>query len=118
MITSMIRRTVLALGAAALVAGIAGGPARADDDDWHHGRGRDHHEREWHEREWHEHEWRDWCLNHPGAYAYPGYYCPVPVPPPIVYAPPPAVIYAPPPAVIYVPPPRPAIEIEIPVHIR
>jgi hypothetical protein len=113
MTTSMIRRTVLALGAAALVAGIAGGPARADDDDWHHGRGREHHE-----REWHEHGWRDWCLNHPGAYAYPGYYCPVPAPPPVVYAPPPAVIYAPPPAVIYVPPPRPAIEIEIPVHIR
>jgi hypothetical protein len=92
MTTSMIRRMVLALGAAALVAGIAVGPARADDDDWHHGRGH-------REREWHEHERRD-------------------APPAVIYAPPPAVIYAPPPAVIYVPPPRPAIEIEIPIHIR
>ena len=96
MTTSMIRGMVLALGAAALVAGIAA-PARADDDDWHHGRGRGHHERE---REWHEHEWRD-------------------APPAVIFTPPPAVMYAPPPAVIYAPlPPRPAIEIEVPIHIR
>ena len=101
MTPSMIRRMVLALGTAALVASIAG-PARADDDDRGHGRGREHREREWHER-----EWRD----APPAVIY--------TPPPAVYyAPPPAVYYAPSPTVIYVPPPRPAIEIEIPIHIR
>jgi hypothetical protein len=115
MTPSMIRRMVLALGAAAFAASIAT-PARADDDDWHHGRGHEHRE-----REWREHEWREWCVSHPGAYAHPGYYCPVPAPPPpaVIYAPPPAVIYAPPPpAVIYAPAPQPAIEIEVPIHIR
>lgn len=106
MTPSKIRTMILALGAAALVAGIAG-PVRADPEDWRHGP--EHRER-WHEREWHE-----WCLGHPGAFAYPGYYCPVPVP----VAPPPAVIYAPPPAVIYAPPPPPpVIGIEVPIHIR
>jgi hypothetical protein len=99
MTTSMIRSMVLALGAAALVVGIAA-PARADDDDWHHGR-------EHREREWHEHDRRD----APPAVIYTA-------PPAVYYAPPPAVYYAPPPAVIYAPPPRPAIEIEIPLHIR
>jgi hypothetical protein len=103
MTPSMIRRMILALGTAALVASIAA-PARADDDDGdrHHGRGREHREREWHER-----EWRD----APPAVIYTP-------PPPVYYAPPPAVYYAPPPAVIYVAPPRPAFEIEIPIHIR
>jgi hypothetical protein len=110
----MIRRLVQVLGAAALVAGIAG-PSRADDDDRRHGREHEHRE-----REWREHEWREWCMSHPGAYAYPGYYCPVPAPPPVVYAPPPppVVVEAPPPAVIYVQPPRPAVVIEVPIHIR
>jgi hypothetical protein len=104
MTMSTIRNMVLVLGAAALVAGVAA-PALAEDD-WDHGRGREHRE-----REWREHEWREWCFSHPGAYAYPGYYCPVPAPPP------PTVIYAPPPAIIYAPPP-PTLQIEVPIHIR
>lgn len=115
MTASTIRGMVLALGAAALVAGVAG-DARADDDGWHRGRGHEEHE-----YEWRVHEWHDWCAHHPGAYAYPGYYCPVPLPPPppapVYYAPPP-----PPPAVIYAapppPPPAPAIEVVVPLHIR
>jgi hypothetical protein len=113
MTSSGIRGIVLALGAAALVAG-AGSVARADDDGWHHGHGR-----EYRESEWREHEWREWCFHHPGAYAYPGYYCPVPMPPPppapVYYAPPP-----PPPVVIYAPPPPPpaGLEIVVPIHIR
>jgi hypothetical protein len=110
--SSMIRHLLLVLGTAALVASITG-PARADDDDRRHGREHEHRD-----REWREHEWREWCMRHPGAYAYPGYYCPVPAPPPVVYAPPPVVVEPPPPAVIYVPPPRPAVVIEVPIHIR
>jgi hypothetical protein len=112
MTPSMIRSMFVALGAVALVASIAS-PARADRDDSRHGG--EHRER------WHEHEWREWCGGHPGAYAYPGYYCPAYAPPPaVIYAPPPpAVIYTPPPAVIYAPPPpRPTLEIEVPIHIR
>ncbi len=112
MTASIVRGMVLALGAAALVAGV-GGTARADDDHWRHEHGRDYRE-----SEWREHEWREWCFHHPGAYAYPGYYCPVPLPPPppapVYYAPPP-----PPPVIIYAPPPPPpAVEIVVPIHIR
>jgi hypothetical protein len=107
MARSVFRRTVLALGAAALLAGIAA-PAFADNDDWRHDR------HEWRERaEYRDREWHEWCLRHPGAYAYPGYVCPVPAPPTVYYAPP---YYAPPPAVIYTPPP--SLEIFVPLHIR
>lgn len=110
MTLSMIRSIVVALGAAALVTGAAS-TACADDEDWRHGR--EHRER------WGEHEWHKWCRGHPGAFAYPGYYCPGHAPPPVVVAPPPAVIYAPPPPpVVYAPPPPPLIGIEVPVHIR
>jgi hypothetical protein len=109
MTRSVLRSLVLALGATALLAGIAAAPARADDDWRHHDR-RDR--EDWREHaEWRDREWRDWCLSHPGAYAYPGYVCPVPAPPTVYYAPPP-----PPPAVIYAPPP--SLEIVVPFHIR
>jgi hypothetical protein len=108
MTRSVLRSMVLALGATALLAGIAAAPARADDD-WRHER-RDHDE--WRERAaWRDHEWHEWCLRHPGAYAYPGYVCPVPAPPTVYYAPPP-----PPPAVIYTPPP--SLEIVVPFRIH
>jgi hypothetical protein len=109
------RRLVLAMAASALAAGMAAAPARADDDDW---RGRRHEwrEHEWREHEWREHEareryWTEWCLRHPGAYAYPGYVCPLPAPPAVVYAPPP-----PPPAVIYTP--APSLEVVVPIRLR
>ncbi len=103
---------VLALGLGALLGGAAL-PARADDD-WRRERREEWREREWreHERErheWREHEWREWCLRHPGAYAYPGYYCSVPAPPPVVYVPatvPPPVVVAPPPSIEVVVPLR------------
>jgi hypothetical protein len=114
----LLRRSLLALAGTALLAGIAGAPARADDD-W---RGRhERREHEWREHEWREHEarerwraheWAEWCAYHPGAYAYPGYVCPVPAPPAVVYAPAPP----PPPAVIYQPPP--SVEFVLPIHIR
>ena len=110
MVSSRLRTMIVALGAAAIVAGAAGG---ASADEWRR------------EREWREHEWREWCRYHPGAYAYPGYYCPVPAPPPVVYAPPPpAVIYAPPPPVVVYtpppppPPPAPALEVVVPIRIK
>ena len=114
MARSVFRSMVLALGAAALLAGAAA-PAFADDDDWRHERRERHEREEWrdhHEHaEWRDREWHEWCLRHPGAYAYPGYVCPVPAPPTVYYAPPP-----PPPAVIYTPPP--SLEIVVPFHIR
>jgi hypothetical protein len=107
------RRMVLALSATALLAGFAAAPARADDD-WRRHERRDR--EDWRERderreEWREREWREWCYRHPGAYAYPGYVCPVPAPPTVYYAPP-----APPPAVIYTPPP--SLEIVVPFRIH
>jgi hypothetical protein len=111
MTRSVFRSMVLALGAAALLAGLTAPPARADDDWRRHERWREREERrdEWRDREWHE-----WCLRHPGAYAYPGYVCPVPAPPTVYYAPP--SYYAPPPAVIYTPPP--SLEIVVPFRIH
>jgi Domain of unknwon function (DUF3824) len=122
MTRSVFRSMVLALGATALLAGIAAAPARADDDwrqherrdreDW---RDRDERREEWRERAgWRDREWHEWCFRHPGAYAYPGYVCPMPAPPTVYYAPP--SYYAPPPAVIYTPPP--SLEIVVPFHIR
>jgi hypothetical protein len=112
---------VLALGATALLAGLAVAPARADDDRGRH-EWRERHEREewrerheWREREaWRDNDWREWCLRHPGAYAYPGYVCPVPAPPTVYYAPP--YYQSPPPAVIYTPPP--SLEIVVPFRIH
>ena len=117
---ALLRRSMLALTGTALLAGIAAAPARADDDDWRRHERREHEERE---RAHQEHQWAVWCHHHPGAYAYPGYVCPMPAPPAVVYAPappPPAVVYAPapppPPAVIYQPPPT--VEFVVPIHIR
>lgn len=95
----MIRTLMMALGVAAVMSGMAVAPARADDGDWHHGRG------EWRDREWRgegpEGGWRrrEWCEYHPYACGYPGYVYGAP-PPPVYYAaplpPPPPVVYAPP----------------------
>jgi hypothetical protein len=103
---SFVRALVLGVGAGALLAGIAVS-ARADDDHW-----RQRHD---------EHKWHQWCRHHPGAYAYPGYYCS----PAVVVAPPPAVVIAPPPpAVVVAPPapvvvaPLPSVNVVVPIHIR
>jgi hypothetical protein len=113
MARSVFRSMVLTLGTTALLAGMAA-PAFADDD-WRRERAE---RREYREREeyreraaWRDREWYEWCLRHPGAYAYPGYVCPVPAPPAVYYAPP-----APPPAVIYAPPP--SLEIVVPFRIH
>jgi hypothetical protein len=89
-----LRPLVLAGAVAALLAGMGGAPARADD--WEHrGDGYRQHENwrehEWHERDRREHEWREheWRERHgwgaPRYYAAPGY---VYAPPPVVYPPP------------------------------
>jgi hypothetical protein len=111
MARSVYRSLILGLGATAVLACVAAAPARADDDRWRHERHEDWRDREERREEWREREWREWCYRHPGAYAYPGYYCPMPAPPPVVYAPPP-----PPPPVIYAP--QPSLEIVVPFHVR
>jgi hypothetical protein len=95
----IFRTLVMALGVATVMGGIMVRPARAHDDDWHHG-----HEG-WREHNWREHEWRErgWRWHHPQAYSYPGYpgYAYGYAPPPVIYAPPPPVYYAPAPPPIY-----------------
>jgi hypothetical protein len=106
---NMMRSMVIAVGTAALLAGTAAAPARADDDGW---RGRGH---EWREHEWREHERREWCEHHPYQCGYPPagvYYAPPPVV--VAPAPPPPVVYAP--APIYAP--APSLDIVVPIHIR
>jgi hypothetical protein len=74
---SRLRTIVLGLAVAACALGTAAAPARADNDDWRHGRG---HERWERDRVRHEREWRDEGRREHG-YVY--------APPPVYYAPPP-----------------------------
>ncbi|HZB90679.1 MAG TPA: hypothetical protein VE397_04505 [Stellaceae bacterium] len=103
MTTGPWRLLILSMGMAALLAGIAAAPARADDD--------------WRHREWREHQRREhmaWCAHHPYACGRPTGYVYAAPPPPVVYAPAPTV-YAPPPAVVY---PPAGLNIVVPIHIR
>jgi hypothetical protein len=103
---NMMLSLVIAVGAAALLAGTAATPARADDDGW---RGHERREHEWREHEWREHERREWCEHHPYQCGYP--------PAGVYYAPPPVVVApAPPPPVVYAP--APSLDIVVPIHIR
>jgi hypothetical protein len=78
----MLRTIAIALGMAVMTASMAVTPARADSDDWRHGRDGDtlrrDRDRESHERDWREHR--------AGIYYNPGY---IYAPPPVIYAPPP-----------------------------
>ena len=102
-----LRRLIMALGVAALTAGVAASPARADDDHWRHGHDGRHDHRG---HEGRDHHWRE---HHPYVVgAYPGYVYGYPPPPPVVYAPPP-VVYAPP---VYAP--APALSFVFPLNIH
>ena len=87
-------KILMAFGLAAVMAGAAAGPARADDWRWHR-----------------YHEW-----HRPGVVVYgaPGYYAP----PGYVYAPQPPVVYEAPPPVVYAPPPAPSLNVVVPLRFR
>ena len=78
----MLRTLALALGMAVMTASVVVTPARADNDDWRHGRDGDNLRRD-RARERHDRDWRE---HRAGIYYSPGY---IYAPPPVIYAPPP-----------------------------
>ncbi|HZS83585.1 MAG TPA: hypothetical protein VFA50_11980 [Stellaceae bacterium] len=74
------RKAAIALGALAVMGGIAAAPAFADEHGWNRGVDRHYHHQDWRGHDWRRYDWREAREYRPYVYAPPVYrYAPPPV---------------------------------------